>query len=361
MQWIRPSFDASMAQVQSLIEAEVSSLSGGYDEGPLWTAAVNALTKLVQGPRRMVRPQLVMLGAMGAGGDPDHPGVVDFAAGVEMLHLFALIHDDVMDNGTVRRGHPTLHRVLGGNLPRNRRSQGKMLAVLLGDLLHSQATARMTDGACKLVGGDVAIRTILEGSRRAVVGQFLDLQGWAGPAGDLAPAAFRQVLLNKGGHHSITAPLMAGWRLVVPGAGLLAAQNWGDHIGLAFQGLDDLQDVLAEPGTTGKDNLQDLREGRLSLVSHLLRLHVSEAEWETLRPTLGQGMMTVEDRGQIFHLLARHQLIPRGLSFVREELAAARKWRDGMEGPAGFRAGLAEVEVRLEAYVQRLETLPHPA
>lgn len=359
-QWIRAEFEEPMASVQALIEAEIGGLDGGWAEGSLWLAALDALLAIARAPRRLVRPQLVMLGVSGAGGDLRSEAAIRFAAGVELLHLFALVHDDVMDRGTVRRGQPTLQRALRARLPRGAGEKADHLAVLVGDLLHSQAVALMVTAGAGLPGGREALRVVLAGSRRAGVGQFLDLQGWDGPAGELPPAAFRQLLLNKGGHHSITAPLVAGWRLVAPDAGLMALGAWGDHVGLAFQGIDDLQDVLAEPGTTGKDNLQDLREGRLSLVSHLLRRHLQPQEWDDLRPALGRGMMTIEDRGRIFSLMAHHQLIDRGLAFIRQELAAARRLRTGGSLPADFAAGLAEVEARMEGYAARLEVLPRP-
>ena len=359
-EWIRPEFAGPMETVQSLIEAEVSGLSGGWSEGAIWAAAEAALLAIARGSRRLVRPQLVLLGVQGAGGSIDAEGVIRFAVGVELRHLFALVHDDVMDQGTVRRGQPTLQRALRSRLPLGEAAMAEHLAVVVGDLLHSQAVAQLVDGGGALPGGRAAMRTILAGSRRAGVGQFLDLQGWDGPAGELAPAAFRQVLLNKGGHHSITAPLVAGWRLVAPDAGLMQLGAWGDHIGLAYQGLDDLQDVLADPGATGKDSLQDLRAGRLSLVSHLLRLHLDADDWEDLRPTLGRGMMTLEDRAHIFRLLAAHRLVDRGLAFVRGELSEARRLRAGTALPAATTAGLCEVEARLETYADRLERMPRP-
>lgn len=359
-EWIRADFEGPMDAVQALIEAEISGLDGGWAAGALWSAGVAALLAIARGPRQLVRPQLTLLGIAGAGGDPSAEASIRFAAGVELLHLFALVHDDVMDRGSTRRGQPTVQRALRSRLPRGAGAKAEHLAVLIGDLLHSQAVALMVTAGASAAGGREALRVILAGSRRAGVGQFLDLQGWDGPAGDLPPAAFRQLLLNKGGHHSITAPLVAGWRLVDPQAGLMTLSAWGDHVGLAFQGLDDIQDVLAEPGSTGKDTLQDLREGRLSLVSHLLRRQLAPDEWDALRPTLGRGMMTIEDRGQIFSLMAHHQLIDRGLEFVRDELAAARRLRGSGSLPAGFAAGLEVVEARLAAYTGRLEVLPRP-
>lgn len=358
--WLRADFDGPMDAVQSLIEAEIAGLDGGWSEGQLWRTSLAALLAIARGSRRLVRPQLALLGIQGAGGSISAASSIRFSAGIELLHLFALVHDDVMDRGTVRRGQPTLQRVIRAHLPRSSREKADHFAVLVGDLLHSQAVALMSTAGADQPGGQDAMRVILAGSRRAGVGQFLDLQGWDGPAGELKPGLFRQLLLNKGGHHSITAPLVAGWRLIEPSAGLMGVSAWGDHVGLAFQGLDDLQDVLAEPGSTGKDSLQDLREGRLSLVSHLLRRQLAPHEWEDLRPALGRGMMTIEDRSRIFWLLAQHQLIDRGLDFVRDELSAAQNIRRNSTLPEPFTEGLAQVERRLRAYSERLERLPRP-
>lgn len=359
-EWIQANFAGPMSAVQSLIEAEIGGLDGGWGEGVLWSSALDALLAIAQGPRRMVRPQLALLGIFGAGGDIHAESSIRFAAGVELLHLFALVHDDVMDRGTVRRGQPTLQRVLRTKLPRGEGARAEHFAILIGDLLHSQAVALMVTAGVKQPGGQDALRVILAANRRAGVGQFLDLQGWNGPVGQLPPSAFRQLLLNKGGHHSITAPLLAGWRLVEPRAGLMTLGAWGDHVGLAFQGLDDLQDVIADPAQTGKDTLQDLREGRLSLVSHLLRTHIGEQEWGALRPSLGRGVMSMEDRGHIFSLMARHALIDRGLEFVREELAAAQRLRCSGRLPESCTTGLAAVETRLASYAARMALQPRP-
>ncbi len=357
MDWIHEEFELPMRSVANILHRDLAELSALGPSGVLWQQGVQAIADIASGARRLVRPQLVLLGHLGAAGRTGGEPVAAFAAGVELLHLFALIHDDVMDHGTLRRGVPCVHRVLRSALPPGRTEQAAHLAVLLGDLLHTRAVALMAQAGA-LPGGGAALSTILASACRAGVGQFLDLQGWEGPAAALPAADFRTVLLNKGGHHSITAPLLAGWQLADPHADLRALSDWGDHIGLAFQGLDDLQDVLSSPGELGKDSLQDLREGRLSLVGHLLREQLSDAEWDALVPELGRGVMLAGVRMRLFHLFARHDLVERGLRFVFAELDAARQCRAALPPCAALSSGLQEVESRLRTYTDRLRDLP---
>ncbi len=360
IQWIRPDFEAPMMRVQAMLEENLADLRARWPQAAMWERALDATLEIARGFRRMARPQLVLLGWLGAGGDPDDEHALRFASGVELLHLFLLIHDDVMDRGTLRRGAPTLHRALRRAWPGGEATRSEHLAIVIGDLLHSRALGVLTRSGAELPGGGAAVDTILSASSRAGLGQFMDLLGWEGPASSLSPETFRELLLNKGGHHAVTAPLLAGWRLAQPEADLSALTRWGDHTGLAFQGLDDLQDVLVEPAALGKDNLQDIREGRLSMVGYLLREHLDARAWAELRPLLGSGVLAVADRRRIFHLIARHQIIDRGLEFVHGELDAAHAELEAMALPEVCAGGLAAVEAILRTYARRLSTAPSP-
>jgi len=355
MNWIRSEFNAPIKAIQARIEADLAGLERAGPPGALWSTAMGAVRDIATGPSRMVRPQLALLGHLGAGGDLSSPGLATFCAGIELMHLFALVHDDVMDHGTVRRGVSTVHRAIRSKLPLSEVSRSEHLAVLIGDLLHSRSISLLLEGGSLQPGGGAAMEVILQASCRAGFGQFLDLQGWDGPAEDLSSSAFRGVLLDKGGHHSITAPLVAGWRLCAPVPEELV--TWGDHVGLAFQGLDDIQDILESPATLGKDNLQDLREGRLSLVGRLLREQLDDDEWADLIPSLGRGVMPTEVRMRLFHLFRRHSLVERALEVVRQELADARRIAGAL--PAGpLPEGLQEIGSRLSGFADRLEAMP---
>lgn len=89
----------------------------------------------------------------------------------------------------------------------------------------------------------------------------------------LTVASRRNFLYDKGAFHTFVAPLIAGMRLGGSACQETEAlvEAWGRSAGLAFQGLDDLVDLVSDPFASGKDTFQDIREGRLSLPLVLLQ------------------------------------------------------------------------------------------
>ncbi|HEY8487110.1 MAG TPA: farnesyl diphosphate synthase [Limnochordales bacterium] len=199
--------------------------------------------------------------AVGAGARRAMP----VACAVELLHAYSLIHDDLpaMDDDDWRRGKPACHRAFGEGL-----------AILAGDALQSLAfelLARLPE----LVG--VAAATALAvaeelgravGSRGMAGGQALDLLSEGTPP---EPATVQTIHAGK------TAALMAA--AVVAGAlvgidrgkaaledpRLHVLRRFGQLLGMAFQGADDLLDELADPAATGKGVGRDRRRGKATL------------------------------------------------------------------------------------------------
>lgn len=103
-----------------------------------------------------------------------------------------------------------------------------------------------------------------------------------------------------------------------------AAHTWGQHFGLAFQALDDLSDLISEVSETGKDSMQDFREGRLSILLYLMRKYASADEWnEALGIFKCMGIVTPADRRFLFDIMQRYNLPQHCLSFARDEIAKA--------------------------------------
>lgn len=350
--WLRPEFEMPMGRVRAILSEDLRTLAD-MGTGGLWDEAMGGLRRIVDGPAHLMRPQLTLLGVAGAGAALDAQAC-RFAAGVELFHIFLLVHDDIMDNGSLRRGEPTLHRLLRTASWSRSPTTGEHLAVLIGDLLHTRALGLLFEAAAGRPGGRAAVRILLDAACRAGCGQFLDLQGWEGPAAELSQEDFRKVLMDKGGHHSVAAPLAAGFRLGAPDADVSDLLSWGRHAGLAFQGLDDLQDVLTGLDT-GKDSLKDLCEGRLSMVSFLLRRHAPSEAWDELAPTLGRGLVPPNVRARLHEMIAEHALVTRGLELVRAELDAAATIGAQVPEAGGLRAGLDNLRSRLCAYADRIE------
>jgi geranylgeranyl diphosphate synthase type II len=197
---------------------------------------------------KRLRPLLAIAGAVATGGDPRRALVP--AAGIECLHTYSLVHDDLpcMDDDDLRRGRPTCHKVFG-----------EALAVLAGDALLTLAFE-----ACAHGGADaVAALARAAGSAGMVGGQAEDVL--AERHGGARTLAHVQWI-----HDHKTGALIAGALEVGALAGggaradLPSLVAFGRHLGRAFQIADDCLDLTASPDTLGKNTGQDAAAGKLT-------------------------------------------------------------------------------------------------
>ncbi len=328
----------SMDDVRARTRALLDELRASRYPGALWPQAVDLIARLATRPSSGLRPGLVLRGFEAYGG-ADGAVAVEFASGVELYHLFMLIYDDVIDEASIRRGLPTVHRALRQHVDNGRAGQ---LALILASVLQNRAS-RVMVGADPT--GAAALR-ILDAGLHAGVAEFHDLLGW--PGSQLGAKAATRFFADKGGGHSVTAPLVAGILLARPDADVRPAERWGLHAGLAFQAIDDLGDIVALPHEVGKDVLQDILQGRLSLVTHLL----TDALGHDVAVDLCRGAATPTGRREFFHRLSEERIVERGCAFVRDQLGQADAVADL---PDALRAGLANVRAKLGRSLDRLE------
>lgn len=235
-----------------------------------------AVADLVHVGGKRLRPAFVYWGHRAAGADHD-PAVLHAAAAVELLHTFALIHDDVMDRSNWRRGHPAVH----AGLAQAHLRQGMLGdpdwfgvggAILAGDLAFVWSDRLFDEAPLPAAALDRARRVFTELRVEVMAGQFLDLR-LAGLVAATEDDALRVALL-KSGRYTVTRPLQLGAALGGGDQRLDAALvGYGDAIGLAFQLRDDVLGLFGDPETTGKGALEDLREGkRTMLILRALKL-----------------------------------------------------------------------------------------
>jgi geranylgeranyl diphosphate synthase, type I len=227
---------------------------------PAIAAPLRALRHLVDAGGKRLRPAFCYWAFVGAGGDPDDLRIIDAGAAFELLHAFALVHDDVMDGSDARRGAPTTH-VEFGREHRARdwrgeaRRYGEGVAILIGDLSHVYAD---------MVLGDVRSDTAAvwhELRLELNVGQYLDLLATARADRDRVVA--HRIARYKSGKYTIERPLHVGAALAGRLGDLQAQLSaYGDPLGEAFQLRDDVLGAFGDPAVTGKPAGQDLREGK---------------------------------------------------------------------------------------------------
>ncbi len=222
---------------------------------------------------KRVRPMLALLTAQLGDGATDE--VIQAAAALEITHLGSLYHDDVMDAADKRRGVPSAHAVWGNNI-----------AILTGDLLFSRASQIMAHQ------GDRAIRLQADTFERLVLGQMHET---VGPTDADDPVDFYlQVLSDKTGS-LIAAAAQAG---VIFSNGPEQFEQpmvtFGEKAGVAFQLLDDVIDLSADPGETGKVPGTDLRAG-VPTMPYLVLAQRTDADATALRARIDEGVAQIAD------------------------------------------------------------------
>jgi geranylgeranyl diphosphate synthase type I len=261
------------------VERRIDEVLAG--EATRWSAvdpSLGALPELLasyvsRGGKRL-RPSFVLAGVVAGGGDPTSRAAVDLAAATELLHAFALIHDDVMDGSATRRGEPAMHVALEDVHRRSSgrgesRRFGEGLAVLAGDLALVYAD--------RLVPPLTEVRAVWDELRvELTMGQFLDVHG-AG-LGSGTPERSRRIAMLKSGRYTIVRPLHLAAALTDRPDLEAPFARFGEPLGRAFQLRDDVLGAFGSPAATGKPAGDDLREAKPTLLLELARAAADPAQ-----------------------------------------------------------------------------------
>ena len=219
-----------------------------------------SLKGLVFSGGKRLRPAFFHWAHVGAGGNPNSSKAIDVAAAIEMLHAFALAHDDVMDRSEARRGEPSIwqrfanlheeHRWLGNSL-----HFGEAAAILVGDLAHVLADKLMSRSS------PIVLQLWEELRLEVNIGQYLDVL--SGAKGKFDHSSARKILEYKTGRYSVQRPLQLGAAVAGKYDELhKPLTDFGQPVGVVFQLRDDLLGVFGNAEKTGKPTGDDLREGK---------------------------------------------------------------------------------------------------
>ncbi len=242
-------YEAQYAAYLERVESALTALPMTGAPAPLREAM---LYSLLSGGKRL-RPCLLLASCDMAGGNLDQ--ALPFACAIEMIHTYSLIHDDLpaMDDDAMRRGKPSCHIAFN-----------EATAILAGDGLLNGAYETMSASA-----SPYALKALREIASAAgiggmIAGQAIDLQ-----SEKQAPSldTVRQMYLGKTAA-LLSAPVAAG--LLLAGAGedaVAAGRQYGVALGMAFQIVDDLLDVLGDEKKLGKHTGKDAAAGKMTWVA----------------------------------------------------------------------------------------------
>lgn len=278
-----------------------------------------------------LRPLLVALaaslGSEGGISGERRQRLVDAAAAVELIHLASLVHDDIIDDASLRRGRPAV-----------RACWGDADAVLLGDLLYARAFGLLADlGATQFVACMTrAIAAMCEAEIEQRANRFNPFQSEAG---------YLQRLRKKTGALLACACAYGGMIAGLSQEAIDRLWEYGESLGIAFQIADDLLDWSSTPEEAGKPVGNDLGQGVLTLpVLYALRGPGGHAIREILSACRETGLPpTDEEIGEIGRLIRQHGCLEASEATAHRWVERAKQWLDGIsDGDAARRLrGLA--------------------
>ncbi|MBX3747556.1 MAG: polyprenyl synthetase family protein [Verrucomicrobiae bacterium] len=207
---------------------------------------------------KRIRPALVLAAAEACGGNPDD--ALPAACAVECIHTYSLIHDDLpaMDNDDFRRGKPTNHKVFGEGV-----------AILAGDALLTAAFEILAQAPARPrypVALQIRELASAAGSRELIAGQVADLEG---EGRRLTVPQLRYIHERKTSALLRASACLGGMSANATPARLKALADFGYHVGLAFQVIDDILDVTQSTETLGKTAGKDVRAEKATYPSIL--------------------------------------------------------------------------------------------
>jgi geranylgeranyl diphosphate synthase type I len=243
---------------------------------------IDEIARLVLAGGKRLRPAFCFWGFVGAGGDPTDELVIDAGAALELLHAFALFHDDVMDGSLTRRGEPTTNAKFEAShgadkLAGESRRFGDGVAILVGDLayVYSDQLMRNASPQAWTIWNELRIELNF--------GQYLDMLGSA--MNERRREKAERICRYKSGKYTIERPLHLGALLAAPTRDDLipVLSTYGLPLGDAFQMRDDVLGAFGDTAITGKPVGDDLREGKPTPLMAIATARANAAQLKELQ------------------------------------------------------------------------------
>ncbi|HVZ38868.1 MAG TPA: polyprenyl synthetase family protein [Candidatus Kapabacteria bacterium] len=299
-------FESHYLSYKQLVDERLQSLIGRSQPASLYEPTHYVLS----GGGKRIRAILVMLAAEAVGGSG--PAALDAGVGVEILHNFTLVHDDIMDSAATRRGRATVH---------TRWDEGT--AILVGDVMIGLAhkTLLATQRPPHLVE---VLLAFTQGIIDVCEGQSLDREFEL--RHDVTLDDYMHMIGMKTGRLVETAAEVGGWIGDGTAEQIAGLRAYARHIGQAFQIQDDLLDITAKEAELGKKLGGDVIEGKKTylLVRALERVH-DGADRELLETLLANKGLPESRIPEMRDLYERHGILDAARADVADAIEAAKR------------------------------------
>ncbi|MBV6417110.1 MAG: Octaprenyl diphosphate synthase [Steroidobacteraceae bacterium] len=260
LEQIRTLVRADLAAVDDVVRASLKSTVPLVDQ---------VAEHIIAGGGKRLRPLLVVLAgrACGAGGRRH----TEAAAFIEFIHTATLLHDDVVDSSSKRRGRDTANAVFGNQA-----------SVLVGDFVYSRAFQMMA-----AIGSQQVMEIMADATNVIAEGEVLQLMNAHDP--ETTEQRYHEVIYRKTARLFEAGAQVAAVLANAPSDVQDALRRFGRHLGTAYQLIDDVLDYRSDPAARGKNVGDDLAEGKPTLpLIHALRMG-NETQQQQIRAAIEHG------------------------------------------------------------------------
>jgi octaprenyl-diphosphate synthase len=301
-----------LAAVEALIHQHMASPVG---------VIPNLAAHLIDAGGKRIRPLITLAAARLLGGGGDGPRKL--AAAVEFIHSATLLHDDVVDVSSMRRGKKAANVVWGNSA-----------SVLVGDFLFARSFNLMVET------GDIQVLDILARAASVIAeGEVMQLA--AANDAETTRERYMEIVGAKTAALFAAAAKSGAVAAGRPGGEAIALETYGRELGLAFQLVDDALDYGGLSAAMGKNTGDDFREGKVTLPVVFARDAGDAGERAFWRRALG-GERSDDDFHRALALIRRHNAIGLTLDAAREHAANARAALRDLSANA-YREALADL------------------
>ncbi len=268
----------------------------------LYVELLHEIKKLVLRGGKRLRPQLAYLAYVGAGGK-HLDAIIDVAAAWELMHVYLLMHDDVIDEDVVRNGGPNIIGVYKKHLLLRHNPKQEHLAnsmsILAGDIVASLANQAVLESDFTAAAKNAVTLEMHRTLLNVTAGQELDIL-FSGNSLDDDPSQIIKIARYKTASYTTEGPVKTG--LILAGASQVAVDrstNFSVPFGIAYQLQNDLLGTFGDENLVGKSVLSDLREGKYTLLIWLTMKRADKDQRRLLEDKLGSPDVTLSDLEEV--------------------------------------------------------------
>jgi geranylgeranyl diphosphate synthase, type I len=347
---------AVLADIKKRVEIELRALGAQFQKPPLSSLPAlyrESIRRFILRDGKRVRPVLFALAYKGYS-SREPPGLYLTAVSLELIHDFILIHDDIIDHSTTRRGTLSMHVRFGRHLRRRaiRRFRGEDLAMIVGDVLYALALRLFLSVREDPRRKEAALQTLTQAALYTGCGEMEELLLTLKPLARVTRREILRVYDWKTSHYTFRCPL-------VTGATLAGADEWdlgrlaeiGLCLGRAYQIRDDMIGLRNPDARHGKTALLDLQEGRRTLPAWLAFRRGTADERQRMERVLAGRAPRLGEMTEVARIIRQSG----SLHLAEREIKRLQKKADGLIAALSMRKAC---RARLSRFAAEILDLP---